>query len=91
MYLILLQGADKGMTQVSDCRDGFQVTCDGGRITIMKLNTSDSLAAEIVRKCNGFQECVIKNPGDVYCSMEYWCSISKYHDWDIIALLIHQM
>ena len=90
-YLFLLQGADKGIKQLSDCRCGSNVTCNGKRITIMGLNASDSLAAEIVRKCNGFEECFIKNPGDVYCSMEYWCSLSKYHHWDIIALLNHQM
>ena len=90
MYLFLLQGANKGMIQLADCQHGSQVTCDGGRIAIMRLNTTDSLAEDIV-KCNGFEECFIKNPGDVYCSMEYWCSLSKYHHWDIIALLIHQM
>ena len=78
IYLMIpLFEGSSGIEHISNCNRKFHATCHGEQILIYWLNTTDSLAREIV-KCNGREECTIENPGEICYELIYWCRRSKY-------------
>ena len=75
--MIHLFEGSSGMKHISNCNKKLHVTCPGEQMFIITMHTEDTLAREIV-KCNGREECIIENPGEICYSIFYWCITSKY-------------
>ena len=75
--MIPLFEGSSGMEHISNCNRTSHATCHREQIVIKWLNTTDTLAREIV-KCNGREECTIDNPEKICYEWIYWCLPSKY-------------
>ena len=65
------------MKKYSTCDDAIDMNCESNLIVIMDLNTTSSIANDLLKQCNAHHQCYLAINNDECMQVTYFCTPGK--------------